>query len=194
MGQILVTILNIVWLPRLVKVPATVGDSKTSIIKSCNPNQIYKRSEKLLVNLFLNFIIHNMSQMAILLRRSSACLIGSGSQFFYRYLSAAANPSHTIIPTSVSSARRFSSSSPLNSNEPTVGDNIHQPSTDQQTISEIFAEIQSVRKEIKSIREKREGKKEPPIEEVVVVKEKHPLLKNIELEMSKSEELKREVG
>ncbi|XP_074369399.1 uncharacterized protein At2g39795, mitochondrial-like isoform X2 [Apium graveolens] len=81
-----------------------------------------------------------MAASTVLLRRSSASLIGSRSQFFCRYLS----------------------------------------------------EIESVRKEIESFRREREGKKEPPIEEVVVVKEKHPLLKNIQLEMSKSEELKRE--
>lgn len=135
-----------------------------------------------------------MAATAILLRRSSACLTGSGSQFFCRYLSAAVKPSHTIIPTCVSSARRFSSSSPLNSNERTVRDNIHQHANNQPTIPEILAEIESVRKEIESIRREREDKKEPPIETVVVVKEKHPLLKNIELEMSKSEELKREVS
>lgn len=126
---------------------------------------------------------------ATILRRSSACLIGSGRQVYCRYLSTAAKRSHFIIPTSVSSARRFSSSSPLNSNEQTVRDSIQQPTNNQPNISEILEEIESVRKEIKSIR-----KKEPPVEEIVVVKEKHPLLKNIELQMSKSAELNHEVS
>lgn len=131
-----------------------------------------------------------MAASTILLRRSTACLIGSGSQFYCRYLSAAAKRSHFIIPTSVSSVRRYSSSSPLNSDEPTARDYAQKPANNQPTISKILAEIESVRKEIESIRKEREeGKKEPPIEEVVVVKEKHPLLKNIESEMSKSEEL-----
>ncbi|KAK1403724.1 hypothetical protein POM88_003329 [Heracleum sosnowskyi] len=132
-----------------------------------------------------------MAASTILLRKSSACLIGSGSQLYGRYLSTAAKRSHTIIPTSVFSGRRFSSSSPLN-NETTARDYAQQPANNQPTITEILAEIESVRKEIESIRKERKGKKEPPVEEVVVVKEKHPLLKIIELEMSKSEQLNRE--
>lgn len=139
-----------------------------------------------------------MAAAAILLRRSSACLM-SASQFYSRYLSTAAKRSRLFVPTAISSVRQFSSSPVANNIQTPSSDVNHvnnidqQPVINDQLVREILSQIASVRGEIESLRRANEERKEESTdeeeeeEEVVVVKEKHPLLKEIESVMSKAE-------
>lgn len=111
-----------------------------------------------------------MASATILLRRS---VISGGNQVYCRYLSAAAKQSHiNILPTSVSSIRQFASSATPKYNEAFVND--------------LLSKVHTLEGDIETLRKQRELLLQSKEEAVGSVKPKHPLLKEIESEISKN--------
>ncbi|KAL8133179.1 hypothetical protein AgCh_008585 [Apium graveolens] len=101
-------------------------------------------------------------------------VISGGNQVYCRYLSVAAKQSHIkILPTFVSSIRRFASSAPPIYNEAFVNDLLSKLCTQER-------DIESLRKQNELLLQSKEE------EAVGFVKQKHPLLKKIESEISNS--------
>ncbi|KAK1403715.1 hypothetical protein POM88_003320 [Heracleum sosnowskyi] len=129
------------------------------------------------------------------LRNSSSGVISTGSQIYSRYLATAANRSHVIIPTSISSVRQFSSPSKKLSNSKEYSDDqIQQLISDEVLIDHIITELNSMKYELQLLRNddnfnlmKKGYERIQKPRKVEVVKEKDPFVKEIESEMSKAE-------
>ncbi|KAK1403721.1 hypothetical protein POM88_003326 [Heracleum sosnowskyi] len=114
-----------------------------------------------------------MASATTLLRRSSAGVMGCGRQVYCRYLFGAAKRSHFVIPTSISSIRQFASSSPP-------------PKYDAAFVKNLLSKLHDLERDIETHRKERELLLKSKEEEVGFVKRKHPILKEIESEMSKT--------
>ena len=119
-----------------------------------------------------------MAAATLLLGRSAKCLVSATHLF-----SNAAKRRYLLVPTAISSLRQFSCD--VNN----VSNINQQPAVDKdKLVSDILSQLGSMREEIEFLRKAKEESRESPREEkTVVVKEKHPLLKQIELAMSKDE-------
>lgn len=107
-----------------------------------------------------------MASATTLLRRSSA-----GRQVYGHFLSGAAKRSHIIIPTSISSIRQFASSTSPKYNEAFVKD--------------LLSKLHNMQGEIEMLRKQKDLLMKSKEKEIGSVKRKHPILKEIESEMSK---------
>ncbi|KAK1403722.1 hypothetical protein POM88_003327 [Heracleum sosnowskyi] len=108
-----------------------------------------------------------MASATILLRRS---VINGGNQVYSRYLSAAAKQSHIkILPTSVSSIRQFASPA--------------SPKYDDAFVNDLLSKVQKQEGVIETLHRQRELLLQSKEQEVGSVKQKHPLLKEIESEI-----------
>lgn len=107
----------------------------------------------------------------VLLRRS---VINGGNQVYCRYLSAAATQSHIkILSTSVSSIRQFASSA--------------SPNASPEFVDDLLKKIQTLEGSVETLRKQKELLLQYSKEEAIgSVKPKHPLLKEIESEISKN--------
>lgn len=118
-----------------------------------------------------------MAAATLLLGRSAKCLVSATHLF-----SNAAKRRYLLVPTAISSLRQFSC-------DVNNVSNMNQQAVDKdKLVSDILSQLGSMREEIEFLRKAKEESRESPREEkTVVVKEKHPLLKQIELAMSKDE-------
>lgn len=111
-----------------------------------------------------------MASTTILLRWSA---ISGGSQVYGRYLSAAAKQSQIkILPTSVSSIRQFASSAP--------------PKYNEAFVNELLSKLRTLEGDNETLRKQKELLLQSKEDAVGSVKQKHPLLKEIESEISKN--------
>ncbi|KAK1392300.1 hypothetical protein POM88_011356 [Heracleum sosnowskyi] len=123
-------------------------------------------------------IIPLVALSSTLVRKSSACLVQCGTQFYSRYLAnAAANRSPITIPTTVSSLRKFSFSPSQKSNELLLNNIRHTMSH----IENLLSHLESLHGETESPRKNMEESSVVNAkEEVSVVVDKDPLLNEIE--------------